>query len=216
MRELGLIFASSLLVAYSGALMPGPMLTIVIAESPRQGVKTGPLVVLGHALLELALLVALIVGLGPVLTRPAVHATLAVVGGIMLIGTAASMFLTVARRQVDLTQSLETGTVRHVRTVAAGAVASLSNPYWVLWWATIGLSLVTQAYLLGLAGVIAFYLGHILGDLTWFTAVSGLVAAGRRWISQRLYYGMIVVSACFLVLLAGWFFVSGVRTIIAS
>jgi threonine/homoserine/homoserine lactone efflux protein len=211
--ELALIFLSSLLIAYSGALMPGPMLTVVLTETPRQGARAGPLVVLGHAILELLLLALLILGLGPILERPAVQAVLAVVGGFMLLATAALMLIAVVRGRVVLEIEPAARTARHARTVLAGVISSLSNPYWIIWWATIGLSLVTKAYALGLLGVGAFYIGHILGDLTWYTAVSGIMAAGRRWITLRRYRGMIVVAACFLVVLAAWFLVSGVDSL---
>lgn len=213
MGELALIFVSSLAIAYSGALMPGPMLSVVVTESPRQGAKAGPLVVLGHAILELALLALLIVGLGPMLERPAVQAGLALVGGMMLLVTAALMLLAVVRGRVALKLESGAGASRHARTVLAGAVSSLSNPYWIIWWATIGLSLVTKAYALGVAGLVAFYIGHILGDLSWYTAVSGVVAAGRRWITLRVYRGMIVAAACFLLALAAWFLASGVGSL---
>ncbi len=213
MDELALIFFSSLLIAYSGALMPGPMLTVVVTETPRQGAKAGPLVVLGHAILELLLLALLILGLGPILERPAVQAILAVVGGLMLLATAAVMLIAVVRGRVVLEIEPDARTARHARTVLSGVISSLSNPYWIIWWATIGLSLVTKAYALGLLGVGAFYIGHILGDLTWYTAVSGIMAAGRRWITLPRYRGMIVVAACFLVVLAAWFLVSGVDSL---
>lgn len=211
MSELALIFASSLVIAYSGALMPGPMLTVVVTESPRHGAKTGPLVVLGHALLELALLVLLILGLGSILARPAVQGVLAIVGGAVLLVMAALMLEAVHNRRIAMETDSAATSSRHARMVLAGLTASVSNPYWITWWATIGLSLVTKAYALGVAGVAAFYLGHILGDLTWFSAVSGAVALGRRWITVRLYRGMIVVAACFLLVLSAWFLVSGVK-----
>ncbi len=168
---MALIFFSSLLIAYSGAMMPGPMLAVVVTESPKQGFKAGPLVVLGHAMLELALLVALVIGFGSLLER----------GG-------------ASRR----------------RTVVGGIVSSLSNPYWTIWWATIGMGLLTKAYAIGVAGLVAFYVGHILGDLTWYSAVSGIVAAGRRWITPRVYRTMLMVAAAFLLALAGWFLYSGI------
>jgi hypothetical protein len=40
--------------------------------------------------------------------------------------------------------------------------------------------------------------------------VSGLIAAGRRWITLRRYRGMVLVAACFLLVLATWFLISGV------
>jgi len=204
------MFLSSMAIAYSGAIMPGPMLAVVVAESPRQGVRAGPLVVLGHGLLELALLGLLVLGLGPLLVREGVQAVLSVVGGVMLVVTAAAMLASVARGTARIEWG-EAGGRAGGRAVLGGVVSSLSNPYWSIWWATIGLSLLTKAYALGAAALVAFYVGHILGDLTWYSAVSGVIAAGRRWITPRRYRVMVAVMACFLLVLAAWFVVSGVR-----
>jgi threonine/homoserine/homoserine lactone efflux protein len=208
--QLVVLFFSSLLVAYSGALMPGPMLTAVVVESPRHGAKAGPLVVLGHAILELVLLGALVLGLGHLLERGSFKAAIALVGGAMLVYTATAMIVTVARDKVDLDWQAE-APGRRMRIVLSGVLSSLSNPYWTIWWATIGLGLLTKAYAYGVAGVAVFYVGHILGDLTWYSVVSGTIAAGRRFITLRGYKMMLCAAAAFLLALAAWFIVSGVR-----
>jgi len=215
LQDVVVIFFSSMVIAYSGALMPGPMLAVVVAETPRQGAIAGPLVVLGHSILELVLLAAIVVGLGPVLENEGVQATLSLVGGAMLAVTGATMVAAVARDTVRLEWDAESAGAGRVRTVLGGVVSSLANPYWTIWWVTIGLGLLTKAYTLGVAGVVAFYVGHILGDLTWYSAVSGAISAGRRWISQKGYRVMIAVAAAFLLLLAAWFVVSGLRTLTA-
>jgi len=205
------MYLSSLLIAYSGALMPGPMLTVVIAETPRQGVRAGPLVVLGHAILELTLLILLVIGLGPILKHPSVQAVLQIVGGVMLIWTAVSMVVALARDRVKIDWEGASGGSKK-RAVFLGIVSSLANPYWMLWWATIGLGLITKAYALGVAGFVAFYLGHITGDLTWYSLISGALAAGKRFITPRVYRTMLAVAAAFLLALATWFLTSGIRT----
>ena len=63
------IFCTSFVLALSGALMPGPLLTVTVSESSRRGMSTGPLMIFGHGLLELALIVALVSGLAPILAR---------------------------------------------------------------------------------------------------------------------------------------------------
>jgi len=193
--------------------MPGPMLAVVLAESPRQGVRTGPLAVLGHGLLELALLAALVVGLGPLLEDPTVQTTLALVGGAMLLWTAAGMIRYLVRNREGIDWQADDRRGGGWRTVFAGAWTSLANPYFVLWWATIGLGLLTRAYAIGIAALVAFYLGHILGDLTWYTAVSGAISAGRRLITPRRYVVLLTASAALLVAMAVWFLVSGLRGI---
>jgi threonine/homoserine/homoserine lactone efflux protein len=214
-REIVVIFFSSLVIAYSGALMPGPMLAVVVAETPRQGAKAGPLVVLGHSVLELVLLAALVIGLGPLLEREGVRAALSLAGGVMLAATGIVMVVAVVHGTVRLEWDAEAAAGGRLRTIIGGIVSSLANPYWTIWWATIGLGLLTKAYAIGFAGLAAFYVGHILGDLTWYSAVSGAIAAGRRWMTQKGYRAMIAVAAAFLLLLAVWFVVSGLRTLFA-
>jgi len=72
MLELAVVFGGSFTLALSGALMPGPLLTVTIAESAHRGFVAGPLLMVGHAVLELALVVAIILGLGPFLKIPQV------------------------------------------------------------------------------------------------------------------------------------------------
>ena len=199
------------MIAYSGAMMPGPMFVVVVTQSSSQGFRAGPLTVLGHGILELVLLVALVIGLGGILQRSGVKTGLALVGGAMLIWTAAAMIAYVARGKATVEWQSEGQGTSRLRTVLGGVVSSISNPYWTLWWATIGISLLTKAYAAGIAGLIAFYVGHIIGDLTWYSALSGLVAAGRRFITARVYAVMLLTAAAFLLALAGWFVFSGVR-----
>ncbi len=67
MFELAAIFGGSFTLALSGALMPGPLLTVTVAESARIGFRAGPLLMTGHAVLELLLVIAIVYGLGPFL-----------------------------------------------------------------------------------------------------------------------------------------------------
>jgi len=66
------IFASSFVIALSGALMPGPLLTATISESSQRGFVAGPLMIAGHAILELTLVIALLAGLAPFFQQPVV------------------------------------------------------------------------------------------------------------------------------------------------
>jgi len=72
--------------------MPGPMLTATISESSRRGIWTGPLLVAGHGILELALLVALMVGLAPLLLQEGVFTGIALSGSVILLWMAYGIF----------------------------------------------------------------------------------------------------------------------------
>src|SRR4030065_277109 len=95
--------------------------------------------------------------------------------------------------------------------VLAGILVSLSNPYWLLWWATVGSSYVVWAMGVGIVGLIAFYSGHILSDLSWYSLVSLLVASGRKIVRDKVYRGLLLACGIFLLGLGGYFVFSGIR-----
>jgi hypothetical protein len=63
-------------------------------------------------------------------------------------------------------------------------------------------------------GVAAFFTGHILADLGWYALISFGVAKGRNYLSDRLYRGLIMGCAGFLVLFSCYFFYSGIEKLI--
>lgn len=93
----------------------------------------------------------------------------------------------------------------HNNPIIAGMVISLSNPYWLIWWATIGLTLFAALSHNVLQVIAAFYLGHISGDIIWYLAVGGAVATGRKFIDQRVYGMIIKICGVILILLAALF-----------
>jgi threonine/homoserine/homoserine lactone efflux protein len=71
--------------------------------------------------------------------------------------------------------------------VIDGILTSASNPYWSLWWATIGLGYLLLSRGQGWRGVLAFFSGHILSDAAWYLFVGAGISAGRRWFTDRVY-----------------------------
>ncbi len=189
------IFAGSFIIGFSGAMMPGPMLTVTVREAARKGFWSGPLVVLGHAILELSLVVALLAGLAAVVSNPWFLGWVGLLGGSVLLWMAWGML----RSAPSPTLALEAEDGGRGGPVLGGVVTSLTNPYFTLWWATVGLSYLTLAAGHGWRGGVAFYSGHILSDLVWYSLVSGGLHLGRRFLSDRLYRGLVV--GCALLLL---------------
>ncbi|MCK5200855.1 MAG: LysE family transporter, partial [Spirochaetales bacterium] len=92
MDKLSGIFITSFIIAFSGALMPGPLLSATISESGRRGWKVGPLFILGHGILEGVLIIALFLGLAPLITSNTAFIIIAFGGGSFMIWMALSMF----------------------------------------------------------------------------------------------------------------------------
>lgn len=211
MMELAVIAGGSFLLGLSGACMPGPLLTVTISETLRRGPSAGPLLVLGHGLLEALVVVLVLAGLGDWLQQPRVFAALALVGGLLLIWMGSGMLRGLPRLSLEL----EAEQTASVNPITAGALVSLANPYFVLWWATIGLGYMVVAYEAGIAGVIVFYLFHILSDLVWYAFISGSVSLGRSLISNRAYRWLVAGCAVFLVGFGGYFGWRGLMTYVA-
>jgi threonine/homoserine/homoserine lactone efflux protein len=198
---------TSFIVALSGALMPGPLLTITVGEATRRGFWAGPLIILGHGLLELALVLLLLAGLGTVLNQPLILGTVGLVGG----GVLAWMGLGLLRASRTSRLQFEAGNDSGVHPVWSGIFMSLANPYWLIWWLTIGLGYVIFAAKYGFLGVFLFFAGHILADLVWYTLISAAVAYGRNFFTDGLYRGFLAACGCFLFLFSGYFGFQGVK-----
>ena len=140
------ILALSFVTALSGALMPGPMLTVTLTEGTRAGHRAGLLIILGHALLEFGLVVLLLLGAKEFLQDARVSAGIGVIGGFVLGWMALGMLRSLPKLTLE---TGPTGAPAGGRLVWKGALVSAANPYWSLWWATIGLSMLLVATELG-------------------------------------------------------------------
>lgn len=204
------IFGSSFVIALSGALMPGPVLTVTVSESARRGAVAGPLMIFGHAILELCLVLALLAGLAPLFSRNDVFVTVSLLGGIILFWMAVTMFRDLPGLRLNFADDRE----KPRSLVLAGILLSLANPYWLIWWATIGIGYIMYSLKFGVAGIIAFFLGHILADLAWYSLISFGIAKGRNFFTDAFYRKLIGGCATFLVVFSLYFFYSGLERII--
>ena len=204
--EIAALLASVFLVSFSGALMPGPVMTVTIAQAIKRGHLAGPLVSLGHGIVEGTLVLLLAFGLGQLLQLPLVAGLIGVLGGLLLFYMGLGMIR--APAPASLTASAG-GATPGTGPVAAGMLASVANPYWVLWWATIGADFLRRAYPHGFLIIAAFFLVHFSVDLGWNSAVGSAVAAGRKLLTPRIYKGILGVCGAFLLGLGIYFLVSG-------
>jgi len=212
MRLLGLC-GLAFVVGLSGAMMPGPLLAVTIAQSAKIGFSAALFIVLGHAILEFALVVAVVSGLGRMLRAPVITRAIGVIGGAVLLLLAQGMIHAALSSMGTL--PWETSSQHHAPTVSAfslvgmGIWVSLSNPYWVLWWATVGMTFLTRALSYGWIGPAAFAFGHVSSDAIWYLAIGIVVVFGRKWMTAPIYNGVILLCALFLIGLGMYFLLGG-------
>lgn len=202
------LFATSLVAALPGAMAPGSYLTLTISRTVRRGAPSASAMLIGHAILEAVLIAGFSFGLQSLLARPLVLRALALGGGVFLLWMG-----------YDLLHGAFTGSVAsdletaerdsRIHPVTEGVVASISNPWWLLWWVTVGGALVAEAVSIGPAGVAAFYLGHQAADIGWYGFVIFAVSKGRHLLPPNTYRIIMAALAVFLLVLAVRFVLVG-------
>lgn len=212
--EVFLLFFSAMILGFSGALVPGPLLSVTVRETLKRGISAGPLLISGHALLELVITLALAYGLSVFLTSPVVGGTFGILGGTVLIWMGYGM-VREAREKTFQLEAEETGKGSVLGPVGTGALVSLLNPYFTLWWGTVGAGYVVISLQYGLAGIVSFFLGHISADFIWYTLVSWLLVTGSEKISPGLYRGITGACGVFLIAMAVYFLYTGINLFIS-
>ena len=210
-----LIFSFSFLVALTGAMAPGPLLTYTIIQSlktNRRGYLTGVWVIIGHALIEMVIVIFLLLGFSFVLKNMLVVRIIGTIGGIVLCWFGAGIIRNVYSGNISTTfleparhSGQNPAGVKHKgldNPVIGGALVSMSNPYWWVWWATIGFAFMIQFDISfkEWPRLIAFFVGHEAGDLFWYLIVSMLAFFGIRKLNKKAYYGILVCCGVFMIL----------------
>lgn len=206
--ELIYLFFLSFGVGFSGAMMPGPMLAVSIAETPRSGWKTGPIISIGHAIAEIAVVIILSLGLVTISEGSIIPNIIGIVGGVALILMGFMMGIDIIRGGI----SYETGEkASSQKLITKGITTSLSNPYWFVWWVTTGLAFLTKSLQFGIIGPVVFYFGHIMSDFVWYSFVTFILWKGKKLIVGVGFKILILICSAFLFYLGGWFIYDGIR-----
>ncbi len=217
LEVLWLIFVS-FTVGLSGAIVPGPVFLVTVSETLRKGKIAGPLIVVGHLLLEALIMLAILKGVGATLGSRDAQIMIGYVGGLALILMGSILLKNAFKINISLDlQAKSKNKLTSHGLVATGILSSGSNPQFYLWWLTIGLS--TMNYCISIAGIYGlavFIIGHAFSDLIWFGLVSYSVEKGKRILNPKAIRLIIFGSAIFLVFFGATFIYQASITFILS
>ena len=191
-----LFLASVVVISLSGVIVPGPLLAVTIAKGP-EGPHAGAWVSLGHGIVEMPLIALIALGFGTLFKSPPFTLAVGFLGGAMLVYLGAGIL----RARGDLAAGA--GNLPY-RAVPSGALATLMNPYFFIWWATVGAALVVKASAWGVAGLVLFGLVHWSCDFGWYWLVTaGMSRGGAR--AGRLPRVVYLCSGALLIGFGLWF-----------
>lgn len=216
------IFSLSFLVGLTGAMSPGPLLTYTIYKSiqVKRSYLVGIFICIGHAILEFSLILILLIGMGPFISNTYVVIGIGLFGGGVLVFFGVSLLRDVRSQKIDFSFLIPdnnsnaelvepeyseriTNRLQHIskHPIIGGVLVSMSNPYWWVWWAGIGLVFMTQfsVTLSNQPAFWAFFLGHELGDFAWYVSIAIALGFSQEFMTKKLYTLIIVCCSFFMI-----------------
>jgi threonine/homoserine/homoserine lactone efflux protein len=177
-----LFLASVLLISLSGVLMPGPLFAITLKKAAKNKFS-GALIAIGHGIVEFPLMFLIFFVLSQFIIPNTVQAAVGLVGGFLMIFMGVQAFRS-RNNQEKTTASLKRD------SLLAGVWTTAANAGFILWWLTIGTTLILNAKLFGLLGFSIFAGVHWLADFSWYTVVALLIFKSQRFLTQRIRMGI--------------------------
>ncbi len=197
----------AVLISLSGVMAPGPMTAAAVGKGSGSP-HAGAWLAVGHGIIEFPLMVAILYGFGVLLNRDGVKVGIALVGGLFLLVMAIGMFRGITRADAHAATTLRS-------PVVAGIALSAGNPYFLVWWATVGATLVTRSLGLGLLGFVLFALLHWACDFVWLQLLSTLSFKGGRFFGRVFQKGVFAVCGVLLLFFSGKFIFDGIRSVLS-
>ena len=208
--ELLLFIATSFAVGLTGALVPGPMLTVTISDSLQKGFIAGPMVVLGHFIAELSIIILIFAGLGLFISSSTAVFIIGTLGGFIMLLMGYRIIGSNPFNKIQIKED----TSSSYGPVLSGILTSLTNPFFFIWWATIGWAFMFKGLeLAGIFGVVGFLIGHWASDMSWFSLVSFFTSRGSNIMTEKHYKVLMNLSGVFLMILGVYFMLNAQKII---
>ena len=181
-----------IVISASGVMVPGPLFAANIAHGLKDGAKSGIKMAIGHTIVELPLVILLGIGVFSLELFPEFRTVISILGAITLFVFAAIQIKTIFRNK-ESTTNLKQG------PLVSGILLSALNPFFIIWWLTIGFKLISDAMLIwAFSGILVLFVLHIWMDFAWLGAISYLVSKSAKILSNKNYK---IIMICLSVML---------------
>ena len=199
-------------ISASGVLAPGPLFFSNMFYGVRQGASAGLKVAYGHTMIELPLIILLSAGLFTTIPTMQFAGTIGLVGGTGILGFAIIQIAgTVRKKSFQAASATEYGSSPFI----AGIMLSAFNPFFLVWWLTVGLKLIADSATFGIAaGIVILFASHIWMDYTWLTGTAYFASKGRSVLKSKYYRLLLLVLAAVLLYYGAYFTVTSISNLL--
>ena len=181
-------------ISASGVMSPGPLFTANIVYGLKEGKIAGLKIAMGHTVVEFPLIVFLGLGTISLETFPEYRILITVIGAIGLFVFAGLQIKSIFGKD------FRNETNSNKNSFLAGILLSALNPFFIIWWLTIGIILITESIALwGFSGILILFIFHIWMDYVWLFAVAGFASKAKNALSNNNYKILIVGLSILLV-----------------
>ena len=195
-----------IVVTASGALAPGPLSFGILMQGSKEGARSGFSCAVGHTLVEFPLVLALALGLLAAASQPTIKAVIGLVGGLGLIGFGVLQIYGTLKSKTEAGEKTRARNLP-VSSVVLGLALTGLNPYFILWWLTIGSVLIVQALAFAaIIGVLIMYIAHVWMDYAFLTSLAYFAKKGRN-IAGSKYYKLLLTAFGLILVYYGMTFI---------
>lgn len=171
-----------IVISASGVMAPGPLFAANISYGLREGTRSGIKMATGHAMVELPLVILLGIGVFSLQSFPEFRTIISILGAITLFVFAVLQIRTVLKNKEFSIKNQKQG------ALITGVLLSGLNPFFIIWWLTIGFKLISDAMVIwAFSGMLIMFGLHIWMDFAWLGAVSFLASKSTKILSNRNY-----------------------------
>ncbi|MBS1248807.1 MAG: hypothetical protein MAG431_00369 [Chloroflexi bacterium] len=182
-------------ISLSGVMAPGPVTAVAVGKGSEKP-AAGAWIAIGHGMVEIPLMVAVYFGVGKLFQVEGVKAATGILGGLFVVWMGIGMLRGIRQDAVQPGQEFRS-------PVVAGILLSLGNPYFLVWWVTVGAALILRSVEFGLLGFLAFAAGHWLCDLAWDSFLSVLSFKGGQFFGKGFQKAIFAISGAMLLFFGG-------------
>ncbi len=197
-----LFLTSVMFISLSGVLMPGPLFAVTLEKSAKHK-AAGALIAVGHGVVEFPLMFLIFFILSEITVPDSVQIGIGLVGGLLMIYMGVQTFRN-RNKVIDKPQSTKQ------ESLLAGIRTTAINPGFILWWLTVGTTLILNAKLFGLIGFSIFAGIHWLCDFAWYAVVALVIFKSHKFWTPRMHQGITFFCVAVFVGFGALFFGSAV------